>query len=140
MGDNLLVAAQNFVVEFDAGTGWQTAYWNAGNIMYGAGCDQICRDLAALDPAAAGNPALKVRFHAEGSAGAIFVDDISVSGPERCDATGLLQSGAVTPAANDYTVNVGSPGGTPYLVMLECDWGGLSPAVTASDSFRFRLP
>ena len=142
VGDTLLAAVQNFEVEFDTnnGDGWQPAYWNAGNIMYGSGCDRICRDLAALDPTAAGNPDLRIRFSAQGSAGSVYIDDISVSGPDLCDATGLIQAGALTPGASDYQVNVDNPGGIPYQVMLECRWDGAGPEAAASDSFLFRMP
>jgi hypothetical protein len=140
VGDTLLAVVQDFEVEINAGTIWKSAYWNAGNIMYGAGCDRICRDLAALDPAAAGNPDLRIRFSAIGSAGSVYIDDISVSGPDLCDATGLIQSGAVTPVASDYEVNVTNPGGTPYQVMLECRWTGAGPEAADSDSFLFRMP
>jgi hypothetical protein len=144
VGDSPGALARLFEVEFDtgAGTGWQPAYQNAGKIKYGGDCDEICRNLAALDPAAAGNSNLKIRFHLDDLSGTIYLDDIVVSGPKRCDATGLLQAGAVTvmPAVNVYTVDVSNPGDVPYLVQLECDWGHLDPPVTASDSFRFTLP
>jgi len=141
VGDTLLGNVDNFLAQFDTGTGtWQDAYWNAGNIMYGSGCDRICRDLALLDPAAAGNPDLKVRFIAQGSAGSVFIDDISVSGPDRCGATGLIQAGAVTPGTNDYQVDVTNSSGTPYQVMLECRWDGAGPAAADSDSFLFQMP
>jgi hypothetical protein len=142
VGDNLLAVVQTFEVQFDTnnGDGWQPAYWNAGNIMYGSGCDRICRDLALLDPTAAGNPDLKVRFTAQGSAGSVYIDDISVSGPDRCDANGLIQTGALTPQPNDYSVDVSNPSGIPYQVMLECRWSGAGPEASDSDSFLFRMP
>ena len=141
VGDTILANVDEFLVQFDTGTGtWQDAYWNAGNIMYGTGCDRICRDLAAIDPAAAGNPDLKVSFTAQGSAGSVYIDDISVSGPDRCDATGLIQAGAVTPGTSDYRVDVTNTSGIPYQVMLECRWDGAGPAAADSDSFLFQMP
>jgi hypothetical protein len=142
VGDTLLAVVQNFEVQFDTnnGDGWQTAYWNAGNIMYGSGCDRICRDLTAFDPTAAGNPDLRVRFSAAGSAGSVYIDDISVSGQDRCDAFSLIQAGAVTPLPNDYGVDVTNPSGIPYQVMLECRWEGAGPEAADSDSFTFRMP
>jgi hypothetical protein len=130
----------DFHVEFDAGTEWKPVYRNQDNQIFGATCAQNCRELTAVDPAAAQNPALKIRFSLEATNNAVMLDDISVSGPKRCDAAGTVQSGAVTPSASDYDINVTNSGGTPCLVQLECDWGGVDPPVTASDSFRFTLP
>jgi hypothetical protein len=139
LGDENWSAAQ-FIVEFNTGTVWQEAYRDEDETVYGAVCMKICRDLTAIDPAAAANPSLKIRFDMTPLNNAVMLDDITVSGPERCDATGLLQAGAVSPAANDYAVDVGNPGDIPYQIQLECDWGLLDPPVTASDSFRFTLP
>ncbi len=127
-------------VEIDTGTGWQEAwYWEQG-LSFGGACVDVCLNLSDIDPAAARNPALQIRFTLQSSdtSRSIYIDDIVLDGAVLCDGTGSASAGTVSDdGGGSYSLDLSDTAGTPMWVELSCSWDSPPAPVTGSDGTRF---
>ncbi|MFH1437969.1 MAG: hypothetical protein ABIJ56_19835 [Pseudomonadota bacterium] len=121
-------------VEFDAGSGWQTAWLQTGNLGPNQTCMGLCADLTQINPAAARNPALAIRFSVSttDSGNQIDIDNISLSGSVTCDYSASVGIGDISDdGGGSYSFTVTDTGGTPIVAAVVCSWD--SPPVPVSD-------
>ncbi len=128
-------------VEFNTGgsADWQTAYFSDGGLTLQNECVKMCVDLAAIDPAAAGNPALLIRFTIDSLDKYVLLDDISVGGDERCSGANRLQTGQVVEQGNHYYLDIDDLGGKNYPVQVECSISVGGQTIYASDDFSYAV-
>ncbi|MBI2897670.1 MAG: hypothetical protein HYY06_29190 [Deltaproteobacteria bacterium] len=67
-------------VEIDTGGGWQTIWSDGGGPVPDVDLhwQNVCLDLTAADPLAAGNAALQIRFSADVSGGRLYLDNVTI--------------------------------------------------------------
>lgn len=134
----------NYVrVRFDAGggDGWETAWYQEGDLGPLGDCANICVNLSDLDPGVNRNPALRIRFefNSEGAFwGTHIIDDIVVRGAEFCDGSDYISLGAITEEGGGrYAVEAacGSEGRTSADIV--CSWDSPPSPVQGSDTLTF---
>jgi hypothetical protein len=134
LGDGTADAGESVDVSFsaDGGLSWHTVWQQAGNISPDNVCSNICVSLSAVDEAAAGNPALKVRFMLASDNKKVAVDQIEVSGTEACGPAGAISLGEITEdSSGHYEFQVTDDVSSPMHVLLRCGWD--DPPVPVSD-------
>ena len=103
-------------------------------------CVRSCVDLTALDPAAAGNPELRIRFGLAATANSSGLSKITVSGPPSCDAStlGLIGVLPVEASGGSYRVPLvnGRPG-RPLHGRIQCNWTGGATEPSLGADFAF---
>jgi len=115
-------------VQFDArqGAGWQTVWYQTGDLGADQTCRQICANLSDINRDAARNPALLIRFTMNANVipgdGWYDLDDIEVYGSTYCDAAGMV----------DLTAIVDSGLGHYGFSTVDLTDGLMSPIVTCS--------
>jgi cysteine-rich repeat protein len=134
LGDGSADAGESVDVSFsaDGGLSWPIVWQQAGNISPDYVCRNICVSLSAVDEAAAGNPALKVRFTLHSDNKRVTVDQIEVSGTAACDPAGAIGLGEITEdSSGHYEFPVTDETSRPMPVLVRCSWD--DPPVPASD-------
>ncbi len=130
-----------FRVEFNASGTFVTAYEVSGNLGPDNVCAQQCVDLSALDPAAAGNPNLRIRFSWSVQSRKFALDDVVVrESGSRCDAGALgylLLSDISGEGAGGYEIQLLNRRPGALHATLECVWNEGGTAVRASDTIVF---
>ena len=127
-------------VEIDTGSGWQEAwYWEQG-LSFGGACVDVCVNLTDLDPAAARNPSLQIRFTVQASEDtSVYIDDIVLDGATLCDGAGSLRLGAPSDGGGgSYTIEVDNEVGRQLWGELSCSWDSPPEPVSGSDGTWFR--
>lgn len=143
-GDDGGDPAKQLLVEFDAGSGWRTAWVLDGDPGQDGTCAESCVDLTALDQAAARNPALGIRFTLTSAADPVVLDHVVLSGSSWCDATGSLDAAPLQDeGGGSYRFDVGNPGAASALAEVVCRWEAPAPlgvAAAAPVDFLDPLP
>jgi hypothetical protein len=85
-GDKGNDADKTLLVEYDAGSGFQSAWGYTGNQGPNDGCLQVCVNLTNLDPAVARNPDLGLRFSLGSNSEELVIDHILLRGARNCTA------------------------------------------------------
>jgi hypothetical protein len=128
-----------FRVEFSTAGTFQTAYEVTGNLGPDYVCSERCVDLSDLDPAAANNPNLRIRFSWTVQSRKAALDDIVVREVgSRCDAGELghvITSDVSASAPGTYEIQILNQRQRTIRGTLECVWNGGGTAVKASDTF-----
>ena len=133
-----------FAMEMDAGSGWEVAYSYLGPASSDEDiCAERCVELTGVNPAAADNPFLGLRFTIMALDERVHFDDIRLSGQALCDVTGsglLRVDPLVQDSSDQYSIEIDNLDGRPFGVTVRCAWDERDPAVTGSDSFEFFPP
>ncbi len=117
-------------VQFDLtdGSGWQTLWEMSGNLGDDNTCRQVCLNLSDVDPDAAANPSLWIRFFLNSNrlyaTGHYVLDDILLSGSPFCDGSSWVSLGPVTETGGgiyDFTVTRATA--TKVSPVVTCSWG-----------------
>ncbi|MCK5803092.1 MAG: hypothetical protein KAI66_09680, partial [Lentisphaeria bacterium] len=97
-GDDHADFGDSIHVEFDPGTGWQTAWYQNGNMGQDNTCYQVCVNLSNIDPTVNRNSALGIRFTLTSNAWSdeIFLDNVLLRGAIYCDGSGAILLGAMS--------------------------------------------
>ena len=133
-GDTGGSIGKNLLVEFDPGTGWRTAFAQAGNPGPDNSCREICVNLSELDPAVNRNPWLGIRFDMGTTNDKIDVDHITLSGAQFCDGAGTINfSSFGEPAQGTYTFTAQDVPGTPVDAFIDCAWDTPDPGQEVED-------
>ena len=140
LGDEYATHA-DILIEFDTGggAGFEFAWESTESVLYDVGCEEFCVDLAAINPEAAANPALVIRFTVDAIDNNVWFDEISVGGASTCDAMGTLSTSQVTYDIDVYETTITNGTMKNYPVRLECTWSGSDQTVTAHDNFTFQV-
>jgi hypothetical protein len=123
-----------FALDVDAAGAWKTLFYQNGALRTDQGATTFLVNLSALEPAAIGNPSLKLRFTATSSAAGhkIDLDNVSLTAfTGTCVADAVVVGAPGDQGGGHYAVTTSSP--VPLPVELVCAWGGeasLSDAVT----------
>ncbi|HUU00415.1 MAG TPA: MopE-related protein [Myxococcota bacterium] len=126
-------------VEFNTGTGWQPAYSSSAGLTLQDECLMMCIDLASIDPAAASNPDLLIRFTVDSLNNYVLLDDITVGGDARCDSANTLQTSPITEQAGQYWLDVDNLGGKNYPVQVECSLSVGGQTIFTTDDFSYSV-
>jgi hypothetical protein len=121
-----------FSVEIDATGTWKTVFHQTGALRPDQGLTTFLVSLSALEPAALGNPSLKLRFRADSSAPnhKLDLDNVSLTAMTGTCSAGTVAVGApVDQGSGHFGVAVSST--VPLPAELVCSWGG---AATLTDS------
>jgi hypothetical protein len=118
---------ESMTVEFDAGSGWRTAWSHADNLGPDNVCTTVCLNLSALDPEANNNPALGIRLDITSNNGGdeIIVDNVVVRGAVFCpvDAGVVdLSSPPQWQSADVYRFTATDVSGTQLTAKIQCTW------------------
>ncbi|MBW2264111.1 MAG: hypothetical protein JRG91_19275, partial [Deltaproteobacteria bacterium] len=127
----------------DDGTGFQEAwYWEDEWGPDGA-CRRVCLHLTDIDPAAARNPDLRIRFEMRSDASDryVFIDDIVVDGAVYCDGTGSVSTTSLTEAGSgSYDFLLSDDAGVPMGAYAVCTWDTATPPVIGAGGTWFTSP
>ncbi len=117
------------------GVDWTDAWNFSGDQGPDQSCGEVCVNLTDLDPAAAENPALGLRFAMYSSQDPLYLDHITVRGAEICDAAGVSELGAFGDNADGtYTFTARDTAGIPIDVDITCTWDDPPPGQEVSRS------
>jgi hypothetical protein len=131
-------------VEFNTSGSYVTAYEILnGDLGPDNACAQTCVDLTALDPLAAMNPNLLIRFTWMVEQRRFEIDNIEVRGSDaRCDAVqlGIFQLSPVTAlGGGNYQLDVFLNRGRTTQGTLECTWNSGGAPVRGNDALQFQF-
>jgi hypothetical protein len=126
-----------FALEINATGTWQTLFHQTGALRPDQGTTTFLVSLSALQPAALGNPSLKLRFTATSSAAGhkIDLDNVSLTAfTGTCSTDAVVVGAPSDQGSGKYSVT--ATAATPMPVEMVCGWGGES---TLSDSVTVQL-
>jgi len=128
-GDDGNDAGKSLGVTFTTdGTIWQDAWNFSGEQDPDQTCREVCVNLSDIDPLAARNPALGLQFDLYSGRDPIYVDQITITGAEVCDAAGVVDLSTLTDNTDGtYTFTAQDVAGTPVNVTITCTWDDPPP-------------
>jgi hypothetical protein len=140
LGDSGFGSGMYMRVSMDTGSGFQDIWYWSDNMVYGS-CSRVCLRLSDIDPAAARNPGLSIRFelHSGDSDERVFIDDVVVDGAVGCTGPGTASTGTITDTGGgSYSFDLTDDAGTQLSARVTCTWGSEPHTVSGSDSTLFR--
>ena len=141
-GDDGNDAGKSLDVTFTTdGTTWQDAWNFSGEQDPDQTCREVCVNLTDIDPLAAGNPTLGLQFDLYSGRDPIYVDQITVTGADVCDAAGVVDLSTLTDNTDGtYTFTAQDVAGTPVNVTITCTWDDPPPGdeVEATEVLPFQ--
>ena len=126
-GRNANNSSDMIKAEFDAGTGWETAWSQDSEFGDNSTCANVCVNLSEINPAVKRNRALSIRFTVASDAqdDYIALDNVSLSGAQYCDGAdiGAVQLGALSDGgAGTYTFTATNTAGEQLGADITCSW------------------
>jgi cysteine-rich repeat protein len=141
LGDNGANTGELIAVQFstDGGSTWRSAWYQEQEMTLDGFCAHPCVSLSALDPDAARNPDMKIRFTLRSDGQAVTVDDITVSGAVFYSAGGTLAIDPVTETGvpGIYGVVVHDAAGEQMTAQPSCSWDDPAVPVSGWDEISF---
>ena len=128
VGDDNANNSDDYVyVEFDAGGGWQGAWYLDSNFGPDDTCTNVCANLSSLNAAVNRNPALGIRFtvRTDSRNDYIVLDNITLFGAQYCDgvAIGAVELGPMLEAGGGaYSFTARDIPGTQMSADIFCSW------------------
>jgi hypothetical protein len=128
----------SLLVQFNAqrGAGWQTAWYQTGDLGPDQTCRHICVNLSDMNRDAARNPALLIRFDVNSNvspgSGYYDLDDVEVWGSTYCNGAPYVRLSAIAEAGSGhYGFSAVDLTNTPMSPIMTCSWD--SPPAPVSD-------
>jgi hypothetical protein len=112
-------------VSFMTGSTWWSAWYWENEWGPDGDCRRVCLNLSDLDPFAARNRSLQIRFTLSSSNTDehVFIDDIVVDGAVYCDGSGSVSTGAITDTGGgSYSFDMSDDAGVPLGGYAICSW------------------
>jgi hypothetical protein len=134
VGDNWADWNEWIHVSFDAGTGWQEAWYWENELGADGTCRRVCLNLSDIDPDVDNNPNLLIRFWLSSNTWneRMFIDDIEVDGAVYCTASpNVSLTSIVDVGSGNYTFDIVDDAGVPLAAWVTCSWD--TPPVPVSD-------
>jgi len=123
VGDDGAAGTSEVEVFFNAGSGWQRAFYKPGNIGPNGECAPVYLNLSDLDPDVNNNPALGIAFDITANNGQISLFSVSLSGAVDCLAGSQVDLGPIGDNGDgSYSFTAQNAAGTPLMGELECHW------------------
>jgi hypothetical protein len=123
LGYDDITASDQLILDYDAGSGWTEAWWQAEDMGPNDQCRLICVNLSDIDPAVNNNSALGIRFQFQSDAsggGEIIVYGVTVAGARYC-AVGPAVVSLSSPPSDDGGGNYGFTATDTYGEQLDAD-------------------
>jgi len=130
-------AGDRIELRYDAGAGYQIAWYQDAPLGVDGECREVCVNLSDRDPAVNNHPALGLRIGVT-SAGAIGVFGVTVAGARSCplDATVISFSPFTGDGSGNYDFTATNLNGISLDATITCQWNQ-DPALTDEDSVNF---
>ncbi|MBN2498026.1 MAG: hypothetical protein JXR96_25770 [Deltaproteobacteria bacterium] len=140
-GDDGAVAGTHLLAEFDTGGGWQTAFETGAGLDANKVCRQVCASLSEIDPRAARNADLRIRFDVDARpSGKLFLYDVQVDGAVFCEEPAWVATSALNDIGGGrYDLTARDLAAEPLDADVVCEWGDpAGTTVATADQVAFR--
>ncbi len=133
---------ESILVEFDTGTGPETAWYQADEMGTDGDCHRVCVNLSDIDPGVNRNPSLRLGFTLASDEidDEIALDDISLSGAQYCivDSSVVDLSFPVHRGGGIYEFTATDTNSTQLTADIMCHWDSPTVPVEDMDSVWYR--